>query len=105
MSCEDGLVMTVHPGVRRNHHGQTFERYGADVGADIPIQVEFTDALRPLLQRFGTAPGFHLVVFTVDETVWSRSSRRWPGSIPRSMWAFRGGSWTRRTPSADSGLR
>jgi glucuronate isomerase len=72
MSCEDGLVMTLHPGVRRNHHRPTWERYGADVGADIPVRVEFTDALRPLLERFGTHPGFHLVVFTVDETVWSR---------------------------------
>jgi len=72
MSCEDGLVMTLHPGVRRNHHQPTFQRYGADVGADIPVRVEFTDALRPLLERYGTHPGFHLVVFTVDETVWSR---------------------------------
>jgi glucuronate isomerase len=72
MSCEDGLVMTLHPGVRRNHHRPTFQQYGADVGADIPVRVEFTDALRPLLERFGTHPGFHLVVFTVDETVWSR---------------------------------
>jgi glucuronate isomerase len=72
MSCEDGLVMSLHPGVRRNHHQPTFQRYGVDVGADIPVPVEFTDALRPLLERFGTHPGFHLVVFTVDETVWSR---------------------------------
>lgn len=72
MSCDDGLVMTLHPGVRRNHHQPTFQRYGADVGADIPVRVEFTDALRPLLERFGTHPGFHLVVFTIDETVWSR---------------------------------
>jgi glucuronate isomerase len=72
MSCEDGLVMTLHPGVRRNHHQPTSQRYGADVGADIPVRVEFTDALRPLLERYGTHPGFHLVVFTLDETVWSR---------------------------------
>jgi glucuronate isomerase len=72
MSCEDGLVMTLHPGVRRNHHRPTWQRYGADVGADVPVRVEFTDALQPLLERFGTHPGFHLVVFTLDETVWSR---------------------------------
>jgi glucuronate isomerase len=28
--------------------------------------------LRPLLERYGTYPGFHLVAFTLDETVWSR---------------------------------
>jgi glucuronate isomerase len=82
MSCEDGLVMTMHPAVRRNHHGPTFERYGADVGADMPIRAEFTDALRPLLQRFGTHPGLHLVIFTVDETVWSRELAPLAGFYP-----------------------
>ena len=32
MACDDGLVMTLHPGVRRNHHMATSEKYGADVG-------------------------------------------------------------------------
>jgi glucuronate isomerase len=82
MSCEDGLVMTLHPGVRRNHHRPTFERYGSDVGADIPIQVEFTDALRPLLESFGTVPGFQLVIFTLDETVWSRELAPLAGFYP-----------------------
>ncbi|MFC7530030.1 glucuronate isomerase [Actinoplanes sp. GCM10030250] len=82
MSCDDGLVMTLHPGVRRDHHAPTAERYGVDVGADIPIRVEFTDALRPLLGRFGTHPGFHLVVFTVDETVWSRELAPLAGFYP-----------------------
>src|SRR5215213_7917170 len=72
MSCDDGLVMTLHPGVRRGHHGPTTETFGADVGADIPIRAEFTDALRPLLERYGTQKSFHLVVFTLDETVFSR---------------------------------
>src|SRR4051794_40094929 len=72
MSCEDGLVMTLHPGVRRNHHRPTAARFGSDSGSDVPVRVEFTDALRPLLERYGTHPGFHLVVFTLDETVWSR---------------------------------
>ena len=82
MSCEDGLVMTLHPGVRRNHHRPTFERFGADAGADIPIRTEFTDALRPLLERFGAHPGFHLVLFTVDETAWSRELAPLAGFYP-----------------------
>jgi glucuronate isomerase len=82
MSCDDGLVMTLHPGVRRNHHGPTAERFGRDVGADIPVQVEFTDALRPMLERYGTQPGFHLVVFTLDETVWSRELAPLAGFYP-----------------------
>jgi glucuronate isomerase len=82
MSCDDGLVMTLHPGVRRNHHRPTFQRLGPDTGHDMPIAVEFTDALRPLLNRFGTYPGFHLVLFTVDETVWSRELAPLAGFYP-----------------------
>jgi glucuronate isomerase len=82
MSCEDGLVMTLHPGVRRNHHLPTFRRFGPDSGHDIPIRLELTDALRPLLEHFGTHPGFHLVVFTVDETVWSRELAPLAGFYP-----------------------
>ena len=82
MSCDDGLVMTLHPGVRRNHHRPTYERFGPDTGHDIPIRIEFTDALRPLLERFGTHPGFHLVAFTVDETVWSRELAPLAGFYP-----------------------
>jgi glucuronate isomerase len=82
MSCEDGLVMTLHPAVRRAHHGPTFERFGPDTGHDIPLQVEFTDALRPLLERFGTHPNFHLIVFTLDETVWSRELAPLAGFYP-----------------------
>lgn len=72
MSCDDGLVMALHPGVLRDHHGPTAARYGPDRGADIPIRCEFTEALRPVLERFGSHRGFHLVVFTTDETAWSR---------------------------------
>ncbi len=82
MSCEDGLVMTLHPGVRRNHHQPTFERYGPDTGHDVPVAIEFTDALRPLLESFGTHRGFHLVVFTVDESAWSRELAPLAGFYP-----------------------
>ena len=82
MSCEDGLVMSLHCGVRRDHHPPTAARFGADIGADIPVRIELTDALRPLLERFGTHPGFHLVVFTVDETVWSRELAPMAGFYP-----------------------
>ena len=82
MSCDDGLVMTLHPGVRRGHHGPTTAAFGADTGNDIPVPVEFTDALRPLLERYGTHPGFHLVVFTVDETVFSRELAPLAGFYP-----------------------
>ncbi|CCH88471.1 Uronate isomerase [Modestobacter italicus] len=82
MSCDDGLVMTLHPGVRRDHHRPTAERFGRDVGCDIPIRVEFADALRPVLERYGTHPDFHLVAFTLDETVWSRELAPMAGFYP-----------------------
>ncbi|MEE6271951.1 glucuronate isomerase [Georgenia wangjunii] len=72
MATQDGLVMTLHPGVRRNHDPQNLVNYGADAGSDIPIAVEFTQALQPLLGRYGNHPNLHLVVFTIDETVYSR---------------------------------
>ena len=82
MSCDDGLVMTLHPGVRRNHHRPTLHAFGPDTGSDIPLRTEFTDPLRPLLDRFGTAAGFHLVLFTVDETAFSREIAPLAGFYP-----------------------
>lgn len=82
MSCEDGLVMALHPGVLRGHHGPTAARFGPDMGHDIPLPLELTCSLRPLLERFGTHPGFHLVVFSVDETVWSRELAPLAGFYP-----------------------
>lgn len=72
MATEDGLVMTLHHGVRRNHDPDNFARFGADAGSDIPVAMEFTEALRPLLGRYGNHPNLNLVVFTIDETVFSR---------------------------------
>jgi glucuronate isomerase len=82
MATEDGLTMTLHPGVRRSHHGPTAAAFGPDTGHDIPVRVEFTDALRPLLERFGTHPNLRLVLFTVDETVFSREIAPLAGFYP-----------------------
>jgi glucuronate isomerase len=82
MSTQDGLVMTLHPGVRRGHHVPTTTRFGPDQGNDIPVRVEFTDALRPLLERYGTHPDLHLVLFTLDETVFSRELAPLAGFYP-----------------------
>ena len=82
MSVEDGLVMTIHPGSYRNHHEPTFNSFGADTGHDIPFAVNYTEAIRPLLQDFGTAKDFHLVLFTLDETVFSRELAPLAGFYP-----------------------
>jgi glucuronate isomerase len=82
MSCDDGLVMTLHPGVRRNHHRPTSDALGPDTGHDIPLRGDFTDPLRPLLERFGTHPNLHLVLFTLDESVFSRELAPLAGFYP-----------------------
>lgn len=82
MSCDDGLVMQLHPAVLRNHHRPTSLAFGSDTGHDIPMAVEFTSALRPLLERYGTHPRFRMVLFTVDETSWSRELAPLAGFYP-----------------------
>lgn len=90
MATEDGLVMTLHPGSFRNHHQPTLDAHGPDSGHDIPVQVEFTRGLRELLGRFGTADGFHLVLFTLDETVFSREIAPLAGFYPS---VYAGAPW------------
>ena len=90
MSAEDGLVMTLHPAIRRNHHSASAQAYGNDIGADIPVQVEYTQALQPLLDAVGTHPNFQLVLFTVDETTFSREIAPLAGFYPS---VFAGAPW------------
>jgi glucuronate isomerase len=82
MSCQDGLVMQIHPGVLRNHNSAIFTTYGSDKGYDIPISTEFTRGLRPMLDQFGTDPRFRVILFTVDETVYSRELAPIAGTYP-----------------------
>ena len=82
MSCEDGLVMQIHPGVLRDHNPAIWRTYGSDKGYDIPVQTEFTRALRPMLERFGTDPRFRVILFTVDETTYSRELAPIAGTYP-----------------------
>jgi glucuronate isomerase len=82
MSVDDGLVMQIHPGVLRNHSTAIFETYGLDKGYDIPVPTEFTHALRPMLERFGTEPRFRVILFTVDETTYSRELAPIAGTYP-----------------------
>jgi glucuronate isomerase len=90
MSVEDGLVMTLHAGVRRNHNSTTRRDFGPDTGHDIPVATEFTRNLQPLLDRFGLEPEFHLVLFTVDETTYSREIAPLAGFYPS---VFIGAPW------------
>ncbi|MBA8989028.1 glucuronate isomerase [Curtobacterium pusillum] len=82
MSTEDGLVMTVHAGVHRNHSADTFHRFGPDTGHDIPVATQWVEPLRPLLNAFGMVEDFHLVLFSVDETTYSREIAPLAGFYP-----------------------
>jgi glucuronate isomerase len=82
MSVEDGMVMQIHPGSLRNHNEAIFRRFGRDMGADIPSQTEYARALKPLLDRFGNEPDFTLILFTLDETSYSRELAPLAGHYP-----------------------
>jgi glucuronate isomerase len=82
MSVEDGLVMQLHPGSFRNHHKALYETFGPDKGADIPIQVEYTRSLFPLLNKFGSDPRLHLLLFTLDESNSARELAPLAGHYP-----------------------
>lgn len=82
MSADDGLVMQLHTGVLRDHDRGAAAAHGPNVGYDIPVAGEFTRALRPVLEAFGHHENFRLVVFTVDETVYSRELAPLAGAYP-----------------------
>ena len=82
MSTEDGLVMQLHPGSLRNHNQVIYERFGLDKGADIPLQTEYTRNLLPLLNRYGNNKNLTLILFTLDETSYSRELATLAGHYP-----------------------
>jgi glucuronate isomerase len=82
MSVRDGLVMQIHPGSLRNHNRKVYERYGRDTGADIPTATDYVHALRPLLDRYGNEPNFTLILFTLDESTYSRELAPLAGHYP-----------------------
>lgn len=82
MSVEDGLVMQIHPGSFRNHNRSVYDRFGLDKGADIPLQTEYTRNLHELLNQYGNDPRLTLIVFTLDESTYSRELAPLAGHYP-----------------------
>ena len=82
MSVEDGLVMQIHPGSFRNHNRLIYERFGRDVGADIPTPTDYVHGLQPLLELFGNESKFTLILFTLDESTYSRELAPLAGHYP-----------------------
>jgi glucuronate isomerase len=82
MSANDGLVMQLHAGALRDHNTAVFDRFGADKGADIPVQTEYTRNLAPLLNAYGNDPRFTLLLFTLDESTYARELAPLAGHYP-----------------------
>lgn len=90
MSIDDGMVMQLHPGSRRNHNRLVHERFGRDKGADIPGAIEYVEGLRALLDQFGNDSRLHLVLFTLDESTYTRELAPLAGHYPS---VFLGPPW------------
>jgi glucuronate isomerase len=82
MSLDDGLTMQIHPGSFRNHNPTAFQRFGRDIGADIPTRTDYVRALKPLLDRFGNSAHLTIILFTLDETAYSRELAPLAGHYP-----------------------
>jgi glucuronate isomerase len=82
MSVEDGLTMQLHPGSVRNHNLKVYEKFGRDKGADIPSPTEYVRALRPLLSKYGNEPNFTFILFTLDESTFTRELAPLAGHYP-----------------------
>jgi len=82
MSVDDGLVMQLHPGAFRNYNHKIFDRYGRDMGADIPVATDYVHALHPLLERYGNEKNFTLILFTLDESAYTRELAPLAGHYP-----------------------
>ncbi|QHS50848.1 glucuronate isomerase [Edaphobacter sp. 12200R-103] len=82
MSVEDGLTMQLHPGSFRNHNKLVYEKFGRDKGADIPSPTEYVRSLKPLLDKYGNDSRLTFILFTLDESTFSRELAPLAGHYP-----------------------
>ena len=82
MSVDDGLTMQVHVGCYRNHNAKLFATHGRDKGADIPLRTDYVGALKPMLDVVGNDPNLTIILFTLDESVYSRELAPLAGHYP-----------------------
>src|SRR5690606_8358366 len=92
LSAEDGMVMQMHAGSRRNTDPALMAERGPNLGADVPVPVDLAHGLEPLLRRFGAAEGFRLIFFCLDESVYARElapmAGYWPALLLGPPWWF-----------------
>lgn len=82
MSLEDGLVLQIHPGSFRNHSAGIMHRFGRDKGFDIPTRTDYVRALKPLLDAVGLEKDLSIILFTLDETAYTRELAPLAGVYP-----------------------
>lgn len=82
MSLDDGMVMQLHTGSWRNHNAALFASHGRDKGADIPMRIDYVSALKPLLDAVGNDSRLTLILFTLDESTYTRELAPLAGHYP-----------------------
>lgn len=82
MSSEDGMTMQIHPGSFRNHNKIIFDKFGTDKGCDMPLSTDYTNNLKELLNKYGNNKNLTVIVFTLDETTYSRELAPLAGHYP-----------------------
>ena len=90
MATDDGLVMQIHAGVFRNHNAMIQKKFGNDKGCDIPLKCNYVNGLYPLLSKVGNNRNFKTVLFTMDESTYSRELAPLAGHYPS---VFLGPPW------------
>lgn len=92
LSVEDGMVMQIHAGSRRTTDPEMLRLRGPNQGSDIPVPVDPVRGLEPLLHKYGSAPGFRLIFFCLDETIYARElapmAGYWPALMIGPPWWF-----------------
>ena len=68
MSLDDGLVLQIHAGSARNHSRDVMARFGRDKGYDIPTQIDYVAALKPLLNAVGGEALFRVAISPQEHT-------------------------------------
>ncbi len=92
MSAEDGLVMQIHAGSKRNTNKALFDKFGADKGADMPVAVDWVNGMDALLNRVGNERDMNILLFTLDESTYARElapmAGHWPALRLGPPWWF-----------------
>jgi len=92
LSVEDGMTMQIHAGARRSTDRAVLAARGPNMGADIPLRTDWVGGLDALLNRYGHAPGFRLIAFTLDEATYARElapmAGHWPCLLIGPPWWF-----------------